>query len=51
MDGVGGTLVGQGASSTNGNENLKYQENQLVKYNNIYDRLRKKRDLLECLLV
>ena len=30
---------------------MKNQENQLLKYNNIYDKLRKKRDLLECLLV
>lgn len=29
---------------------MKNQENQLLKYNNIYDKLRKKRDLLECLL-
>lgn len=44
------SLVEQVAQGSNGDKNLKYQENQLLKYNNIYDKLRKKRDLLENLL-
>lgn len=33
------------------NEKLKAEENQLLKYNNIYDKLRKKKDLLESLCI
>lgn len=51
LDALGTSLISQVASNANGDDNLKLQENQLLKYNNIYDKLRKKRDLLECLLV
>lgn len=54
VDGIAADLIGSIVSNAAGVDteaNVKQQEKQLIKYNNIYDRLRKKRDLVECLMI